>query len=384
MKWRPPWLEHDSTVAALFESQRHFEKLIARPGLHDELQRYAESVRQTAEAFRQPYRDMLESTRGILGPLSDLQQRPQRLQELFGDPHPAWQLRLEKLSGVDQSLRLQEILGTHAAAVNEISRAAATLFDRSDSVRLSQIFGAGSRAQDTIAETLGRLTADYSELVRSASTPREFAALPPSVTEAPATEFFLAGELYYSVAEAEPLPEESEDLVADVRHAIEDLPAVDELLKELDPALLVPLQGARARLQSSDPDRGRQLSVSLRELLDHLFRTISPDDKIKEWTKDPARFHNGRPTRETRLLYAESSINHGRLAKFVGADVRAALAFFDATEGGTHELSSKLTDRQLRSMVLRAEGLVRFLADLSLSSPGPSKGLDEKDDAPKS
>lgn len=379
--WRPPWLD-DSTVAAIFENQRHFQQLFDRYGVRADLERYTESARLAAEAIHQPYRAILESTRAIFGPLSDLQLQPQRFQELLGDSHPAWQLRLEKLAGGDRFRGLEGILGTHAAVVNQISTAAAVLFDRTDTTRLTAAFG-GSR-ESSIAETLRRLTSDYSDLVRFASSPREFAALPPSVTEGPATEYFLAGELHYTVAATEPLPAESEELVAEVRGSIEDLPAVDELLQELDPALLVPLQGARARLLSQDPDRGRQVSVSLRELLDHLFRTIAPDEKVKEWTKDPKHFHNGRPTRATRLLYTERSINHGHLAKFVGADVRAAIAFFEATESGTHELSSKLTDRQLRAMVLRAEGLVRFLTDLSLSPPGPSPDQDEKEDDPKS
>jgi Predicted pPIWI-associating nuclease len=366
MSWRHPRLD-DSTVAALFENQRYFQQLFERSTVHADFERFTQSARQAADAMREPYREILESTRGIFGPLAALQSRPEQLRELFGNLHPAWQLRLDKLAGVDQFRSFEGILGTHAAAVDEISTAAATLFDRSDAARLEQTLGAGSRVQSAIAESIRGLTSDYGDLVRSASTPRELTALPPLVTEAPATEYFLAGELYYSVAAAEPLPEESEDLVADVHRSIEELPPVDELLERLDPALLVPLQGARARLRSSEPDRERQLSVSIRELLDHLFRTISPDDKVQKWTKDPKHFHSGKPTREARLLFTESSINHGRLAKFVRADVRAAIAFFDATEGGTHELSSKLTDRQLRAMVLRAEGLARFLADLSLS-----------------
>lgn len=87
MSWRPPdWW--DSTVAAALENQRQFDQLRDRLPLRADLERLGESARQAAAAIHQPpYREIWESTRGIFGPIADLQLRPDRFQDLLENLH---------------------------------------------------------------------------------------------------------------------------------------------------------------------------------------------------------------------------------------------------------------------------------------------------------
>jgi hypothetical protein len=104
----------------------------------------------------------------------------------------------------------------------------------------------------------------------------------------------------------------------------------------------------------------RHASVSLRELATHVLHRLAPDDEILAWSEDPNHYHNGRPTRQARVLYACRHVNYGPYGKYLKKSVNATVAFFDALNG-LHDVRPDVCDFQLRLMLTDAIGILRFL-----------------------
>jgi len=139
---------------------------------------------------------------------------------------------------------------------------------------------------------------------------------------------------------------------------------LEQLLNDVDPSLCKLWMGGDRALRSSNSDRIRHFTTSLRELWGHTVRAIATDDAIKRWTSDPTHFHNGRPTRRTRLLHVCRDINHGPFTEFVEKDVDATLEFLELFHQGTHDVSSSFTEQQLEAMKDRMEATLRFLLEI--------------------
>ncbi len=256
----------------------------------------------------------------------------------------------------------------NTARMAELFLTAEALFTRTDWNKLTRDLVVSPGVQVDLFQASEELAGRYNDLIASFSQPlSEGASLPPIATALPPLEVFLAGDLAYSLGPSVG-EEEAESLVEvqKTRETVrgEAVASLDALLADLDPNLIVPLTGARAALRSNNPDRPRHISASLRELFTHVLHRIAPDDAVVAWTKNPEHFHGGRPKRRTRLLYVVSVVNHGPFADFLESDVSSALRFLNVCQGGTHEPTSPLTDEQLAAMVVRMEGLLRFLLEM--------------------
>lgn len=142
-------------------------------------------------------------------------------------------------------------------------------------------------------------------------------------------------------------------------------PSVDDELAAFDGNLLNLINGARQSLASDNPDKARHVTTSVRELFTHIIHVLAPDEEIKAWSTDGEHYHNGRPTRRSRLLYICRKFSCDPLAKFVEDDVQAALTLVDSLHAGAHVVQSKLTLRQLEAIVYRMESLALFLLRVS-------------------
>ena len=129
-------------------------------------------------------------------------------------------------------------------------------------------------------------------------------------------------------------------------------------LLRVEPGLLNLLQGARLALSTPNPDRPRHVIVSLRELVTHVLHLLALDARIQNWNSDPDCYHNGRPTRRTRLLYIYRNINSGPLSKSVGAHVTWALTLMDELNAESHAITSRLTEQELQVLVVETESLL--------------------------
>ena len=143
------------------------------------------------------------------------------------------------------------------------------------------------------------------------------------------------------------------------------------LLQQVDPGLARPYIGARDALYGHNTDRARHILSSLRELWNHLLRRLAPNDLVAAWIPGIANqkdlLHDGKPTRRARVLYVCRELNSDPLTDFLLHDTRALVKLIELFNR-VHELETKLTDEQLRAIVLKTDSWLMYLLHISVGN----------------
>ena len=253
-------------------------------------------------------------------------------------------------------------LKSHSSSIAEVALLAQERLNRVPwTLDGTKVFLAGYLPEARASFTT--LAERYRDLISSFLQQEDFmTSFPPIVSGGPPV------EIYTNVRALDALSgqrhqEEDSGFELEVSGNIDDEieASLEALLSEMKPGVSVMLRGARDALGSGNPDRGRHVTVSLRELFSHVLHTIAPDKEVKEWVTDPNHLKDGRPTRAARVLYVCRGINHGPFTQFVASDVKASIDLIDLFQRGTHEVASVYSDYQLRTLVIRTESALRFL-----------------------
>jgi hypothetical protein len=206
----------------------------------------------------------------------------------------------------------------------------------------------------------------YHELAGSLQTLPQIASLPAFVLPETAREVFTMGHALgtYHFPERSKDPDE----VQLIDEAQAETSQCVSLLRRVDPALVRPYTGAHEVLETSNEDRTRHVLSSLRELWNHLVRTLAPDDAVKDWAAggSSGMFHNGKPTRRARILYICRQVDHEPLADFVDKDTSALVSMVGAFNR-LHELETGLTDEQVRALLLRSDSWLMYIVHIAES-----------------
>ncbi|MCC6346310.1 MAG: hypothetical protein IT388_03905 [Nitrospirales bacterium] len=215
-------------------------------------------------------------------------------------------------------------------------------------------------------DVIGNVTSTYEKLAASIRVLPDVTYLPAFALPGATREVFITGY----ASDAIRIPEEPEDeddasvvqLIAEVE---QETSGCIGLLQAVDPALARPYIGAHDALRGRNADRARHILSSLREFWNHLLRRLAPDKHVLSWisTDDKDLLHEGRPTRRARVLYVCRSLNHEPLTEFVVQDTRALVKlveFFNRV----HELEPKLTDEQLRALLLRTDSWLTYILQI--------------------
>jgi hypothetical protein len=117
------------------------------------------------------------------------------------------------------------------------------------------------------------LTETYRSLMQSFEAHEHFmASFPPIISAGPPLEILRSVSVLDSLSRSTPTSESSEVerlVESDFEDEVEG--NIDELLATLNPALPSVWRGAQEALRSGNPDRGRHVVVSLRELITHVL-----------------------------------------------------------------------------------------------------------------
>jgi hypothetical protein len=221
--------------------------------------------------------------------------------------------------------------------------------------------------QSIIRHNLKRLANSYSKLFESFKTePSYLFSLSPTLLKYTSVEFFNELNIIKSITTDADFDihfeheEETNQFKEDIKKETEN--TIEQLLRELNPDLITPLNGARyVLLDSKNPDRVRHFIVSLRELFTHVLHQLAPNNKIKDWTTSSNHYHNGNPTRRARLLYICRELNNKPCLNFLNIDIESVLDLLDLFQSGTHKVKTELSDHQLKSMLTRMEGVLTSL-----------------------
>ena len=214
----------------------------------------------------------------------------------------------------------------------------------------------------------------YGGLAKSIRTLPEITQLPSFVLQGATREVMTTG---YTLAVLrstnEPKDEEESTDVQLIAEIEQETTGCISLLQRMDPALARPYVGARDALQGNNADRSRHILTSLRELWNHLLRRLAPDDLVMQWVpRDGHReyFHEGRPTRRTRVLYICRDLNHDPLTEFIVQDTSALVKLIDLFNR-VHDLETELTDEQLRAIILKTDSWLMYILQISDGTKRP-------------
>ncbi|MBK8399001.1 MAG: hypothetical protein IPL26_27590 [Leptospiraceae bacterium] len=229
-------------------------------------------------------------------------------------------------------------------------------------------YGFASKVSDSILKS--NLLSTYQNLSNSyiglteifADSKNNIFTLPDYYSLGATKEYAIASQSYFSISE---IREGSEELTIhesfEEENLVEICYSVPKILENINKKFIILWNGAHEALTSNNPDRIRHASVSIRELLTHLIHTLSPEDKMKDWSKDPNHFVNGKPTRSARMSYILREINTPQLKDFVEKDIKACVELLNCFQNGTHSLESKLTENQLKILIVRVGAFIQYL-----------------------
>lgn len=323
-------------------------------------QREIERFKETS-AISKHMLNVLGST-SILSDIRDHEALTRLAKEAIGASR-YWQSDLDiyrSLSGESEAYRLA-LLGHHSD-VAELSLIAQESLRYLDWDAIGLKVGMSEEMMSKTASSFSTLLDKYDYLFQSFEEAQfKMASFPPFVSKLPPVEIITGSHLLTTISGGEE-KQPSEDNQPNYAPVIEDIElSLEDLLATLNPELISLWQGAKAGLRSFNPDRSRHIMVSLRELVTHVLHQTAPDSDIRSWTVDNSYFNDGRPTRQARLDFICRGLNHGPFAKFVSKDVSAYLELIQMLQRGTHELSTALTEEQLRALIIKTESLLRFV-----------------------
>jgi type I restriction enzyme S subunit len=269
---------------------------------------------------------------------------------------PAWSSAFENL---DQWGAAASAMQKHFAEIASVSNSAWERFGKIQWDALKEISDAVRLPQPSITAQLQTFSHSYTELQSIIGQRLDFvAAWPPEITRLPTVEMYRATDLAYTTSVDE---RDQEPATLDLEQGDE----LEVLLAKIDPNFSQLLRGAKYAMNANHPDRIRHFAASLRELITHVLHKIAPDEAVKSWSNEPQYLHDGKPTRRARILFICREIQTPKMSKFLEEDVKSTLSFIDLFQEGTHAVQPSFNDKQIKAMLLRAEGLLRYLIELA-------------------
>jgi len=219
-----------------------------------------------------------------------------------------------------------------------------------------------------LENSIAHATASYGNLAGSLRNISDITQLPAFILPGATREIYTTG---FALKTLHPLHEQkgqnSETEIQLIAEVELETSGCIILLQQVDPGLARPYIGARDALKGNNTDRARHILSSLRELWNHLLRRLAPDDLVSAWIPSNANqkdlLHEGRPTRNARVLYICRELNSDPLTEFLKHDTRALVKLIELFNR-VHELETELTDEQLRAILLKTDSWLMYILQI--------------------
>jgi hypothetical protein len=178
----------------------------------------------------------------------------------------------------------------------------------------------------------------------------------PPIVEFGALERFTAVRLFRTTEEPEERSPKTEasDIIEFVQTEILD--SLEAALHSVDERLVSLWRGAKEAAHTDNPDRVRQVAVSLRTIVEQLLHQLAPDKKIKGWSTSDQDYHEGRPTRRARIMFIFHSYGV-EVEAFLEQDITSSIAWIDVINKQTHTLDCFKTQGAIDALLMRFESL---------------------------
>ncbi len=232
---------------------------------------------------------------------------------------------------------------------------------------IGQKIGLSDVSKGIIGDSFLALSADYSELLKSfGANPSSYIDLSPSLTKLAPVDYYTGANFLELISTDEEISTEEVLLKNEIQY--ENEYSLNTYLPMVHSGLLNMWKGAIETFNSSNSDKVRQFTVSLRELFGHVLHLLAPNDEINKWTTKDSFYHVGKPTRKARLHYICRNISNKPFNKFVEKDIQATIEFIDIFQDGTHSIESGFTQQQLIAIKSKAETTLKFLLEIEFSA----------------
>ena len=277
--------------------------------------------------------------------------------------HHSW---LTELQGIAKSST--QIPTATQLMLSDISLRAATAKTVLDAIDFDSLRKQANVSQLVLSETqlsVSNLAASYRSLTESIQSAESLFELPhfvlPGAIQEVTNTGYALDALHPQLGQLEIEDSDSEAYqVAD--HELEDYDFV-AMLEKAGPQCVAMYRGAVTALMESNPDRARHVLTSLRELWNHLLRTLAPSRDLEQWIADngdPKLIDNGKPTRYAKIRYVLKELSDDPLVDFVEADTNAMVKLYNLF-GHLHRQEPGITDEQLRVIVLRSKSYLDYI-----------------------
>ena len=307
--------------------------------------------------------DSINQANSSLATLFSEQTSLSRLAEEAASVNRLWKTEIDSIKHLSSSVEASKLaIGLHYDGIAQASLLAQECLLNSHWNDLEKSVFHKTGELSGALESFKSLTENYNSFVHSFSAKQfDITDFPPFVSGLPPIEILISSDLIDTISrtEIEEYVEEADNLEDEIREDIES--SLEELLVHINPEIKRLWLGAKEASSSTNPDKKRHVVVSLREMITHILHGIAPDVEVRKWTADPSHYHEGRLTREARLLFVCRDINHGPFKEFVNKDVESHIKFIRLFQRGTHEININFTDQQIRTLLVRSEALARFL-----------------------
>jgi hypothetical protein len=334
------------------------------------LDTFKEQVKSMLSQIQEPFRT-LQSSFSIFGVTQDyiqsLASQINQIEDSFlrsAFLHPSWKQIAGPLSSVTS---VTESLKANAFASYFDSNYKLSLAEQ---IRLSIDFNLFEGPENIVNELADNvrfydreLLSNLNRFYESQKSVQHTLQLPTFVLPQTSREVFLHAYCLRSIISNEDhLAVEEEKLIEVI---LEENKECVHLLQQVHPGLIVPYRGAYEAFQKTNTDRIRHILSSLRELWNHLLRTLAPNKEVLLWISNESEEYlsNGKPTKRARLMYICRNINNEPLSDFVDSDVKASLKFID-TLNRVHQIDCPFTEEQLRALLIRSDSIIIFLINL--------------------
>ena len=367
---------------ALTELHQHMEAInrLAKPSylsVIGQMERTMESIHRQQLEFRRAL-EMLGAVAGT----KEIVNANQHWQEVFGQAsatsriaesltsaHPSW---IESIKPIQHDFSSFSQLQVFAKlALCDVSLQLTATERLMASIDLESI---GSRFQiempviSGLESSISHAAASYGSLSESMRHISDITRLPDFVMPGATRGIFTTS---YALETLRPWDERDQEeaetqiqLVAEAELETSDCIA---LLQQVDPELARPYIGAREALYGNNADRARHILGSLRELWNHLLRRLASDESVIAWISgidnQKDLLHEGNPTRRARILYVCRELNNDPLSEFLTHDTRALLKLLELFNR-VHELEAKLTNEQLRAILLKNDSWLMYILQI--------------------
>lgn len=345
---RPAWLDMREQMERTWAPLRHHLELM-------------EKIKIDSAALR--LHEIAESHQRLVD-IAQVTKENFRWVEDIKNSHRIW---MENIRPLQDSLTHIRCEIEPLAVVSQYLTASERLFAGIDFDAIRQAYTLPDNLVLHTQRTLFNLANRYETLLGSVNTLPDLMKLPAYILPSASREIFTAGYAISRICPViiEPEYEEEVEKVALVVESEWDVSGSLELLRNVNPALVIPYIGARDALISKSPDRARHIYASLRELWNHLLRELAPDEKVMNWLpKDKDEFlHKGKPTRKARILYICRSINHKPFIEFVDLDTQSLIRLLEFFHR-VHELEINISEEQLKAIMLKVDSWLMYILNI--------------------